>query len=200
MTTKICKVKYTSLGFATEKCLSDLQKKDLTSKQQIAKFYNDSVEIFLMRILECSPLGSVVVKYAGVFDPKKLFSDDCDCEDLKGLLSYFIKLNIPAANHFNNNLTQFQEFLQSECKSDLFRLKSFNRKEYRLDELFFHLGIQKYKDLSYVVKIIFTLSHGRPSVERGFSISKSLVKLNMKEETILAKKIIRDYMLRVKAL
>ena len=190
----------TSLGFATEKCLSDLQKKDLTSKQQIAKFYNDSVEIFLMRILECSPLGSVVVKYAGVFDPKKLFSDDCDCEDLKGLLSHFIKLNIPAANHFNNNLTQFQEFLQSECKSDLFRLKSFNREEYRLDELFFHLGIQKYKDLSYVVKIIFTLSHGRPSVERGFSISKSLVKLNMKEETILAKKIIRDYMLRVKAL
>ena len=62
-----------SLGFATEKCLSDLQKKDLTSKQ-IAKFYNDSVEItksILMKILERSPLGSVVVKYAGVFDSKK---------------------------------------------------------------------------------------------------------------------------------
>ena len=68
------KVKDMSLGFATEKCLSDLQKKDLTSKQQIAKFYNDSVEItksILMEILESSPLGSVVVKYAGVFDPQK---------------------------------------------------------------------------------------------------------------------------------
>ena len=68
------KVKDMSLGFATEKCLSDLQKKDLTSKQQIAKFYNDSVEItksILMKILERSPLGSVVVKYAGVFDSKK---------------------------------------------------------------------------------------------------------------------------------
>ena len=75
------KVKDMSLGFATERCLSDFQKKDLTSKQQSAKFYNDSVEItksILMKILERSPLGSVVVKYAGVFDPKKLSSDDCD--------------------------------------------------------------------------------------------------------------------------
>ena len=68
------KVKDMSLGSATEKCLSDLQKKDLTSKQQIAKFYNDSVEItksILMKIFECSLLGSAIVKYAGVFDPKK---------------------------------------------------------------------------------------------------------------------------------
>ena len=88
-----------------------------------------------------------------VFDAKKLSNDDCECEELnqqfKRLLSDFMKLNILATNHFNNALTQFQEFLQSECKSDLFRLKSFNRKEHRLDELFIHgLGIQKYKDLS----------------------------------------------------
>ena len=79
------KVKDMSLGSATEKCLSDLQKKDLTSKQQIAKFYNDSVEItksILMKILEYSPLGSAIVKYAGVFDPKKLSNDDCECEEL----------------------------------------------------------------------------------------------------------------------
>ena len=67
-------VKDMSLGFAIEKYLPDLQKKDFTSKQQIAKFYNDSVEItksILMKIFECSLLGSAIVKYAGVFDPKK---------------------------------------------------------------------------------------------------------------------------------
>ena len=107
-----------------------------------------------------------------------------------------MKLNILAPNHCDNALTQFLEFLQSESKSDLFRLKPCNRKEHRLDELFFHcLGIQKYKDLSYVVKIILTLSHGQASVKRGFSINKSLVKVNMKEEAIVAKTIIRDYML-----
>ena len=59
------KVKDMSLAFATEKYLSDLQKKDLTSKLQIAKFYNASVEItksIFMKILQRSPLGSVVVK------------------------------------------------------------------------------------------------------------------------------------------
>ena len=71
-----------------------------------------------------------------------------------------MNLNILAANHCDNALTQFQKFWQSDCKSDLFRLKSFNRKEHRLDELFFHcLGIQKYKDLPYIVKIILTSSH-----------------------------------------
>ena len=68
------KVKDMSLGFATENCRSDLQKKDLTSKQQIAKFYNDSVEItksILMKILERSPLGSAVVKYAGGIGSQK---------------------------------------------------------------------------------------------------------------------------------
>ena len=100
-----------------------------------------------------------------------------------------MKLNILAASHCDNALTQFQEFLKSECKSDLFRLKSFNRKELRFDELFPHfLGIQKYKDLSYVVKIILTVIHGQASVEREFSISKSLSKVNMKDETTVQRR------------
>ena len=159
------KVKDMSLGFATEKCRSDLQKKDLTSKQQIAKFYNDSLEItksILIKILERSPLGSAVVKYAGGLDPKKLFNDDCECEEpsqqFKRLLFHFMKLNILAANHFDNALTQFQELLQSECKSDLFRLKSFNRKEHRLDELFF---------------IVWVFRSGYSEVQRSFLCSQN---------------------------
>ena len=50
------------------------------------------------------------------------------------------------------------------------------------------LGIQKYKDLSYVVKIILTVSHGQASVEREFSISKSLSKVNMKDETTVQRR------------
>ena len=62
-----------------KKCLSVLQKKDFTYKEHIAKFNNDSGEIaksILMKILECSLLGSVIVKHVGVFVPKKLYNDD----------------------------------------------------------------------------------------------------------------------------
>ena len=174
------KVKHMPLGFATEKCLSDLQKNDLTSKQQIAKFYHDSVEItksILMKILKRSPLGSVVVKYAGVFDLKKLYNDDCDCEErsqqFKRLLSHFMKLNILAAIHCDNTLAQFQEFLQSECKSDLVRLKPFNRKEHRLDQLFFPLfGYSEVQRSFLYSQKKLTSSHGQACVERGFIINK----------------------------
>ena len=83
-----------------------------------------------MKIFEHSPLGSIVVKCAGVFNLKKLSNDNCECEELrqqfKRLLTHFMKLNILAANNCDNAWTQLQEFLQSQCKSDLFRLKSCN--------------------------------------------------------------------------
>ena len=57
------------------------------------------------------------------------------------------------------------------------------------------MDIQKCKDLSHVVKIILTFSYVQVYAERGFSINKSLVKGNLKEKTIVAKKIIHDYIL-----
>ena len=57
------------------------------------------------------------------------------------------------------------------------KFKQFNRKEERLDDFFF-LTIyidMKYSELADVVKIILTLSHGQASVERDFSLNKSIV-------------------------
>ena len=43
--------------------------------------------------------------------------------------------------------------------------------------------------------MILTLSHGQAVVERSFSINKSAVDVNMKEESIVACKAIKDRML-----
>ena len=43
--------------------------------------------------------------------------------------------------------------------------------------------------------MILTLSHGHSAVERSFSINKSLVDVNMKEESIVIRKAIKDQML-----
>ena len=43
--------------------------------------------------------------------------------------------------------------------------------------------------------MILTLSHGQAVVERSFSINKSAVDVNMKEESIAARKAIKDRML-----
>ena len=82
-----------------------MQKKDFTCKQHIAKFNNDSGETaksILMKILECSLLGSVIVKHVGVFDQKNYIMMT-DFEELsqhfKRLLLHIMKLNILAANY-----------------------------------------------------------------------------------------------------
>ena len=43
--------------------------------------------------------------------------------------------------------------------------------------------------------MILTLSHGQAAVERSFSINKSVVDVNLKEESIVARKTIKDHML-----
>ena len=45
------------------------------------------------------------------------------------------------------------------------------------------------------MKVILTLSHGQASVERGFSINKSVLKVNITEESIVSKKIVRGHMI-----
>ena len=56
-------------------------------------------------------------------------------------------------------------------------------------------AIKKYVNLAFVNKMILTLSHGQATVERSFSINKSVVDVNMKEESIVASKPIKDHML-----
>ena len=52
-----------------------------------------------------------------------------------------------------------------------------------------------YVNLAFVIKIILTLSHGQAAIERSFSINKSVLDVNMKEESIVACKTIKDHRL-----
>ena len=52
--------------------------------------------------------------------------------------------------------------------------------------------IRWYNKFLLVVKIILTLSHGQAATERGFSLGKSSLEVNIKENSIVAKKIVRE--------
>ena len=57
------------------------------------------------------------------------------------------------------------------------------------------MDIAKYKKFLFVLHIKLTLSHGHAAVERRFSLGKSSLQLNIKEESIVSKKIVRDHLL-----
>ena len=52
----------------------------------------------------------------------------------------------------------------------------------------------RYKNLTKIIKIIMTLSHGQSKVERGFSINENALVDNMQRETIVAQRMVNGYM------
>ena len=65
---------------------------------------------------------------------------------------------------------KFQEFDKSKTCLDDFKL---------------------FKNLVKVVKSVLTLSHGQVSIDRKFSVNKFMLETNMKEELIVARKLMR---------
>ena len=71
----------------------------------------------------------------------------------------------------------------------------FNKKEYRLDEFIFSaVKVQNYKNLTFILKIVLTLSHDQAAVEREFSVNKAILDVSMQENSLIARKLIRDHM------
>ena len=96
--------------------------------------------------------------------------------NLKTLLEHLIKLKILNSFCCGKVLLQFVEFVTHDVKLNIDKFKSFNRYKTKLDVFYFEtIGLDKYKELKYVMKVILILSHGQASVERGFSINKSVL-------------------------
>ena len=80
------------------------------------------------------------------------------------------------------------------CRS--YKFAEFSENSCHLEEFYFEkIVIQKYGELSFVLRLILTLSHGQASVERGFSINNAILETNMLPETVVSKQIVRDHMI-----
>ena len=64
-----------------------------------------------------------------------------------------------------------------------------------LMNFFQDVNIQKHKQLSHVLKIVLTLSHGQASVERGFSQNKMILSNKMTTQSIVARCFIKDHLI-----
>lgn len=93
------------------------------------------------------------------------------------------------------SLAQYLSIVKEDLKKNLDIFKKFDPSKKRLDDFFFHdLPTSIPAELSSILKLVFTLSHGQASVERGFSVNNIVLKTNMKPESITARKIIIDHM------
>lgn len=74
------------------------------------------------------------------------------------------------------------------------RYGNFQSVEDRVDTLFYEcISNESYKSLFSVVKLILILSHGQATAERGLSVNKEVEVENLKEHTLVAQRIVCDY-------
>lgn len=71
-------------------------------------------------------------------------------------------------------------------------MQNFDRTRQRLETLWVELCASAHKELLLFVKIVLCLSHGNSSVERGFSVNKECLVENMKEESLVAQRLVYD--------
>ena len=112
---------------------------------------------------------------------------------LRKLLTHLMKLKLSQPQFCDKVMQEFLEFVGHEMKlhSDVFQ--SFKRDKTNLDVFFFsYTDIVKYKELS---SLVLTLSHGQAAVERGFSINNSFSKVNISEQSLVCKNIVRDHLI-----
>ena len=152
----------------------------------------------LNKISERNSLASVIVHTADAFDPKVMIATEEEVlkQKMKILMQRIVKLKIVTFNTADNALQQYSAMLQNVLVASQDGFLSFNRKEQRLDEFFFGtLKVdEKYPDLASVMIIIFVLSHGQASVERGFNDNNVVLKDNQSTDSVIARRFIKNYM------
>ena len=166
---------------------------------QIRKFRGAQLFVInvLLKLFERSPLGSVLLRRSVVFNPTLTLTVTKEemqrC--LKGLLAHLIDLNIIIPITCDTVADLFSTYLENEVKTHKQKFENFDPKNTRLDTFYFKdLDIGKYKELSFVIRLIFTLSHGQSAVERSFSLRGNLEQDNQEEDTIISIRIIKDYL------
>ena len=190
-----------TVGFAADVSLKKLLRQDKITPIEASQFRKDCI-LFLTnamnKVFERSPLRSTVVRNAACFHPIKMKTNTIETNQnkLKRLLHHLVSLKLVSTNDSDKTMSQYTNLLM---QINISKFECFDRKTTRLDYFFFRqLDVSKYDKLSLIMKMIFTLSHGQASVERRFSINKLILTENMKSESIVSRRIVKDHMLSKK--
>ena len=150
-------------GFAVEHLLKKMKKSDVITISQINDFKREAQKLIrsmLTKLFERSPLGSLILKSVAIFDPAKLreLPKEKTHDKWKMLLKCFIDLGILGPQQCDTATIQFKAFLDEKIKTFRAEFDCFSRDRFRLNELHFtHIGVQKYGQVSFVLRLLLTL-------------------------------------------
>ena len=95
-------------------------------------------------------------------------------------------------------MAELKVFKDNEVKKMESEFLGFSLKECWIDDFCFKtVGVAKYKEFCFFLKLLLTMRHSQAAVERGFSHNNAILKINMSPETVVSKRMIKDHLLSV---
>ncbi|KAJ8348774.1 hypothetical protein SKAU_G00273630 [Synaphobranchus kaupii] len=190
-------LKEADIGLGAESVLKELQRKNSVGELTVLEFRKDCLKgmsNILKKVQDKSPLKYPTVRQMACLDPTVMYSDPDWCQGRMGsLVQKFLQDNQLSGGVSTGDVItqQFGNFLSLEAKSEGFL--SFRPTETRLDVFLHGFLSQPYPELWGFCKKVLLLSHGQATVERGFSINKEVETVNLQEDTVIAQRLVCDY-------
>ena len=131
------------------------------------------------KLFDKSPLEYNVVRNSVIFDPQVLVNENASVlqNKVKRLLTHLIKLQILTSVQCDKITKHFTNFTDSQLKLYAEKFCCFDSSTKYLNEFYFNdIDLQSFKELSFLVKIILTLSYAQASVARSFSVDNTVIK------------------------
>ena len=149
-----------NIGFATEQ-IHELKKKDLVKNADFKEFYCDvrkCVIAAMKKLNEKSPLLSVVVRNAVVFNPESVLENNISTlqQRLKLLLQHFVSVKVISGNNIADKAFEQYALMKDDMETADIELSKLGR----LDDFYFkQLKVgKKYPELASVIMVILTKS------------------------------------------
>ncbi|XP_028296859.1 uncharacterized protein LOC114458643 [Gouania willdenowi] len=182
-----------SIGLGAESVLKSIKGAEL----RVLEFKRECMQglcNIIRKVQDKSPLKYLTVRQLVCLDPSVMYREPERCRNhMKGLVQRFLQdKQLTDTSAGDVILQQFDSLLSLESRSEDFL--SFPPMQKRLD-VFLCSAMEPYPELWAFCKKLLILSHGQATVERGFSINKEVESDNLKEDTVVTRRLVCDYTL-----
>ncbi|XP_028301021.1 uncharacterized protein LOC114462415 [Gouania willdenowi] len=183
-----------SIGLGAESVLKSIKGAEL----RVLEFKRECMQglcNIIRKVQDKSPLKYLTVRQLVCLDPSVMYREPERCRNhMKGLVQRFLQdKQLTDTSAGDVILQQFDSLLSLKSRSEDFL--SFPPMQKRLD-VFLCSAMEPYPELWAFCKKLLILSHGQATVERGFSINKEVESDNLKEDTVVTRRLVCDYIIQ----
>ena len=181
------------IGAATKLKLRDTKVRAETKGNFMGECKKFIINI-LVKISEISPMQFSIVHNALSLNPINMAKHPEESSQMFTKLAdrLFARQKI-TASVADKSKNQYDDLLKTARFEQKDKFLNFKMKSDRLDEFFGNLLLGKsHAELLSVCQIVFVLSHGQSFTERGFSINREVLDVNMQEKSLTSQRIVYD--------